>query len=324
MEPSLALLALEVGAGCRWAGIADVADFLRGALDPQRYEGVRAAWLEPGRALLDQLPQIIHADALTSLVQTNSTALLEVLQEGRIESWFQPIFRGGTLELWGYECLMRGRTADGGLIPPATLLEWARQERLVFMLDRVAREAHLRAAGRNLLPAECRILINFLPTAIYQPEFCLASTVRTARETGIAPHRIGFEVVESEQVVDRAHLRDILQHYRDAGFLVALDDVGSGYAGLSMLGDLAPDIIKIDREMVQKAVTSRAHESICASLVSLAREGGQLALAEGIETREEWELVERLGVHLLQGYLFGRPSPTPATAALVGAGNPPG
>jgi EAL domain-containing protein (putative c-di-GMP-specific phosphodiesterase class I) len=72
---------------------------------------------------------------------------MPVLNEERIESWFQPVFQARTLELWGYECLMRGRALDGSLIPAPTLLGWAHQEHLTFMLDRVVRELHLRAIG---------------------------------------------------------------------------------------------------------------------------------------------------------------------------------
>jgi EAL domain-containing protein (putative c-di-GMP-specific phosphodiesterase class I) len=310
-------MGVVVGDGTGWGGIADGADLLRGVLAAQRFRAVRAAWLERGRPLLEQLPTLIHGEPIGAMVESSSSPLLPILEEGRIETWLQPVFRSGTLGLWGYECLMRGRSPDGALVPPLTLLAWARQERLVFMLDRVVREAHLRNVGRLALPAECAVLINFLPSAIYQPEFCLTSTVRTAREVGIDPDRIFFEVVESEAVEDREHLRAILQHYRDSGFGVALDDVGSGYAGLSLLGDLRPDLIKIDRDLVQKAAGSRTHREICASLVSLGRQAGQLVLAEGVETEQQWAVMEEVGVHLMQGYLFGRPDPAPAQASLV-------
>ena len=217
---------------------------------------------------------------------------------------------------------MRGRALDGSLVSPATLLDWAHQEHLTFMLDRVVRELHLRAAGRLHVPDHCQFLVNFLPTAIYRPDFCLATTVRAARESGIAPERIIFEVVETEKMADHDHLRRILAHYREKGFRVALDDVGSGYSGLSLLGDLDPDMIKIDRELVRKAAESATHRGICASLVGLGRDHGHLVLAEGVETEAEWRVMEELGVDLFQGFLFGRPSPIPALTALVEAASP--
>ncbi|HEX8359405.1 MAG TPA: EAL domain-containing protein [Longimicrobium sp.] len=311
-HPELGAIAVDVGEGRVMSGIAELASFLRAVLDPARFQGVRAAWVRRELPLSDQLPALIHAEPLAAMVSADSSELMPLLNEERIESWFQPVFRAGTLELWGYECLMRGRALDGSLVSPATLLEWARQEHLTFMLDRVVRELHLRAAGRLQVPAHCQFLVNFLPTAIYRPDFCLATTVRAARESGIEPRRITFEVVETEQMADRDHLRRILAHYREKGFGVALDDVGSGYSGLSLMADLDPDLIKIDRELVSKSAGSAAHRGICASLVGLGREQGRMVLAEGVETEAEWKVMEELGVDLLQGYYFGRPSPIPA------------
>lgn len=314
---ALGAVVVDVGEGRAMSGISDLANFLRTVLDPARFRALRAAWVRPELSIEEQLPALIHAEPLVDLVSGDSSELMPVLNEERVESWFQPVFRAGTLELWGYELLMRGRGLDGSLISPLTLLDWARQEHLTFMLDRVVRELHLRAIGRVNVPSHCNFLVNFLPTAIYRPDFCLATTVRAARESGIAPERIIFEVVESEEVGDHEHLRRILAHYRDKGFGVALDDVGSGYSGLSLLGDLDPDLVKIDRELVRKAVASSSHRGICASLVRLGRENGHLVLAEGVETEAEWAVMEELGVDLFQGFLFGRPAPIPALQALV-------
>jgi EAL domain-containing protein (putative c-di-GMP-specific phosphodiesterase class I) len=310
---------VDVGGDSRWSGVADVAAFLRTVLDAGRFAALKAAWLDGGGALETQVPALIHAGSLAAMSEVDSSRLAALLRDGRIETWFQPVFWAGTLQPWGYECLMRGRTADGELVGAGTLLEWARQEHLAFMLDRAAREAHLRAAGAAGLPDGCHILVNFLPTAIYTPEFCLATTVRTARASGLDPDRVVFEVVETERLGDRQHLRSILEFYRREGFKVALDDVGSGWSGLALLGDLDPDLIKIDRELVSKAVNSPFHRDICAALVRLGKQNGELVLAEGVETEEEWRVLEDLGVNLLQGYLFGRPDPVPAREAAVAA-----
>lgn len=316
-HPVLGAVEIHVGEGERWGGIADVASFLRTILGTQRFGELRAAWVQRTGPLEGQLFRLIGAEPLATMAAADSSPLAGILNAGRIETWFQPIFWAGTLEVWGYECLMRARADDGSLVGAPTLLEWARQEHLTFMLDRVCRETHLRNAGAAGLPESCHFLVNFLPTAIYRPEFCLATTVRTAAESGLDADRIVFEVVETERIPDHDHLRGILAFYRERGFKVALDDVGSGYSGLALLGDINPDLIKIDRELVSKAVTSSYHRGICASLARLGQENGQLVLAEGVETEAEWEAMESLGVNLYQGYLFGRPDPVPARAAAV-------
>lgn len=314
----LEALSVEVGGAAFWSGVSEVAAFLRALLDPARFDALKAAWAEPGKPLEAQVVKLIHAERLADMAPLDSSELAMLLRDARIETWYQPIFWSGTLEVWGYECLMRGRAGDGRLIGAPELLGWARQEHLVFLLDRTVREAHLTNAGSVTLPPGCHLLVNFLPTTIYRPEFCLATTVRAARASGLDFDRIVFEVVETDRVADREHLRHILDFYRREGFKVALDDVGSGYSGLALMGDLDPDLIKIDRELVQKSVTSPFHREICASLVKLGQDAGELVLAEGVETEAEWRTMEALGVNLFQGYLFSPPAPLPVTEALVG------
>ncbi len=319
VHPALAAVRVAVGSGSRWSGVAEVATFLRTELDAERYGALRAAWARPGVPLQEQLVTLLHADRLADLVQVDSSALVSMLAEGRVETWYQPIFWAGTLQVWGYECLMRGRAPGGELVSPATLLEWARQEQLTFLLDRHVREMHLRNAGAAGLGPPYHLLINFLPTAVYRPEFCLRTTVRAVAESGLEPDHVVFEVVETEQVPRREHLRDLLGFYRATGFKVALDDVGSGYSGLSLLADLNPDLIKIDRDLVSRAAESALHRDVCASLARLGQDNGQLVLAEGVETEAEWRVMTELGVNLLQGYLFGRPDPVPARESRVRA-----
>ncbi|WP_420129231.1 EAL domain-containing protein [Longimicrobium sp.] len=313
----LSAVRIEVGSGSRWSGVAEVAAFLRTEVDADRFAGLRGAWATRGVPLEEQLVTLLHAQPLAEMVRVDSSLLAGMLAENRMETWYQPIFWAGTLQVWGYECLMRGRAADGSLVSPVTLLEWARQEQLAFMLDRHVREMHLRNAGAAGLGPPHHLLVNFLPTAIYQPEFCLRTTVRAVAESGLEPDHVVFEVVETEHVPRREHLRNLLKFYRDRGFKVALDDVGSGFSGLSLMADLNPDLIKIDREMVSRAPESALHRDVCAALARLGQDNGQLVLAEGVEREEEWAVMTELGVNLLQGFLFGRPDPVPAKEALV-------
>lgn len=311
--PEYDIVQIEVGSGKCFSGAAEVFNFLRAAVkDQARLGSLRAAWLDSRRQLAQQLINLgSEAEPLTSFaaLDAGASALLDILQNRRIETWFQPVVTARTGEIWGYECLMRGRHSDGTLVSAPQLLEWAHHENLKFMLDRVCRETHLENAGQLNFSPNCRFLINFLPTAIYQPEYCLRTSLAALRRSGLEPRQVIFEVVESEKVADAEHLSRILEYYRRNGFGVALDDLGSGYAGLTMLGDLQPDLIKIDRAIVSKAAVSKSHLNICASLVRLGKDNAQLVLAEGVETAEEVALMEELGVDLMQGFYFGKPQP---------------
>ena len=317
-HPDYEVVEVEVGGGKRWAGAADVYNFLRTAItDARQLADVSAAWLDIRRPIAPQLVKLAGAaEPLEKFAASDSSELLDILQNRRIETWFQPVVEAKTLNIWGYECLMRGRRADGSLVSAPQMLEWANRENLKFMLDRVCRETHLLNAGNLKFGDAVRFLINFLPTAIYNPEYCLQTSLAAMRRSGLVPRQVIFEVVESEKVIDTDHLLRILNFYRDSGFGVALDDMGSGYAGLTLLADLNPNLIKIDREIVSKAIGSKSHLNICASLIRMGHDNGQLVLAEGVETAEEAALMDSLGVDLFQGYYFGKPAPLSAACEI--------
>jgi len=318
--PQLGAVGFAVGPGSRWADAAAVVGYVRELVGVDRLSALRAAWL-PADAALDDAQQVqmhlaalIHAQPVRDLVpEPRATPLGDLLTRGGLETWYQPIFCAGTFDVWGYECLVRGRSAEGDTLNPGLLLQWAAQEGMLHTFDAAARETHLANAGRAKIPPHAHILINFMPGAIEQTEQNLDALVDTTHRSGLDPRRIIFEVVESEAVEDREKLATILGHYRRRGFRVALDDVGNGHAGLIMLADLDPDLIKIDRYLIQRAPASAAHRRICASLIELGHDQRKLVLAEGVETPEEKRLMDQLGVDLFQGYLFARPNPTPVT-----------
>ena len=308
----LGAIRVSLGPKERLGGIAELVQFLRGILDPDRLKALRGGWVARDQRLEDQMAGLVHAGALLSLCPTNSPPLLEILRERRLETWYQPVVRAADGRVWGYECLARGRSGAGELIMPDRLIAWSRQENLTSLFDRVCREVHLRNAAEHLAGRDIHLLLNFLPSAVYDAEFGMGGTMSATRAGGFTPSQIVFEVVETEQIKDVDHLRSILDYYRRKGFRVALDDLGCGYSSLAMLGDLNPDLMKIDRQLVAKAPGSPMHRSICASLVRLGREHNKLVLAEGIETLAQRDLLGEMGVDLFQGYLFGRPSPFPA------------
>ena len=225
-DTELATVVFEVGPDTAFAGPAEVLDLLTGIIGPENVDRVRATWLgrEP---LASQMQALMRAESLTGFAPARTSPLAGILELREIVTWFQPILdRAGSV--WGYECLMRAFTAEGETISPGQLIAWARQENLLFMLDRVCRETHIASAAAAAADEDVHFLINFLPSVIYRPEFCLRTTVAALEGTHLRPERVIFEVVETERVEDHAHLRAILQYYRDAGFKFALDDMGGG------------------------------------------------------------------------------------------------
>lgn len=307
---------VEVGGNSNYRTPDDIANFLGIFLSDELLDDIECQWESGTEPVCCQIGRSQscrdngNAMKLIDFAAQTSSPLLDLLKSSRIYSHFQPVFARDATTIWGYECLMRANDLTGGSLSPAQILEWARAENLLSMLDRVCRETHLENASKTL-PRGRKILINFMPTAIYEPAFCLRSTQRVIDRLNLNPADIVFEVVESEEVKDEEHLRRILDYYRQAGFMTALDDFGAGSSGLGLLASLSPDLIKIDRNLVARAALHKNHTAVVRGLVQIARECGQLILAEGIESEQELKVMQELGVDLFQGFYLARPSAHP-------------
>lgn len=233
----------------------------------------------------------------------------DIVNNESFTSHFQPIIDMKTDDIYGYEMLIRGVNPDGTLMYPDTLFNKSKRNDLNFRLDRLCRESALKTAATKKVHQ--KVFINFIPTSIYDPEFCLSSTEKWAKQLEFDPSQIVFEVVETELVKDQAHLKLILEYYRSKGFKIALDDVGEGYSSLNMLIELKPDIIKIDRNIINEIDKNQLKRSVYKALFSVAKEHNITVLAEGVETPYELETIKSIGVDLVQGYYFAKPSAEP-------------
>lgn len=233
----------------------------------------------------------------------------DIINNESITSHFQPIIDMRTNTIYGYEALARGVKADGSLMYPDVLFEKSKRNDMNFRLDKLCRESALKTAATKKVHQ--KVFINFIPTSIYDPAFCLASTQKWANQLEFDPSQIIFEVVETELVKDQKHLRTILEFYREKGYKIALDDVGEGYSSLNMLIELQPDIIKVDRNIIDGIDKNELKQSVYRALYNLAREHGIEVLAEGIETLSELEMIKSIGVDYAQGYYFAKPSAEP-------------
>lgn len=217
---------------------------------------------------------------------------------------FQPIVDTAAHRIWGYEALIRGTAGEGAL----SILSRVRPEQK-YKFDQACRVKAIELAAR-LFPRDGempKLSINFLPNAVYEPAACLRATLAAARKSDFPREAIMFEFTESELVRDTGHLQAIITEYRRQGFTTALDDFGAGFAGLGLLADFQPDLIKLDMALIRGIDGSHARQVIVAGIMHIARELGITVLAEGVETDAELVVLKSAGVTLFQGYLFARP-----------------
>lgn len=263
----------------------------------------------------NEQPQLHDFSDIMSLYQfisfSQSDWLVEMLTEQRFISHFQPIVEmSNTSRIYGYEMLLRGQDFQGNLVMPGELFEAATQSGLIPQLDRAARLSAIAAAQQQHISTQ--LFINFMPTAVYDPMTCLRTTVDAIDAAGIRHDQVIFEVVESSHPQDADHLKSVLRYYREAGFLVALDDLGSGFSSLNLLHQLRPDIVKLDMELVRNVHQDSYKASITEKILEIAHNIGIKTVAEGIESVEELEWLRERGATFAQGYLLGKPATTPA------------
>ncbi len=290
---------------------------LDGVLSPMELRDTRALIVSEGVSPSSaDLSSVLPLATLIARVQ--GAWFHRMLGESRLTSFFQPIVAADDPEdIFAFECLLRGRAIDGSLIPPDQLYRVAREADLLFPLDQSARLTAIRTAAEHGLDTRgIRIFINFNPSSIYNPVYCLRSTIAAIAETSFTPDRITFEIVESDHIHDIAHLVRIVDHYRGAGFRVALDDLGSGFGSLNLLGQLRPDFVKLDMGLIRGVDRDPYRAGIVQKLLEMARDLGIRSVAEGVETEEEWDWVRYHGADFVQGYLFARPACPPPQPAL--------
>ncbi len=151
------------------------------------------------------------------------------------------------------------------------------------------------------LPPPCQLSINLGPQALSSPR--LPRLLRASQ-----PGRIIIELTEHMVIHDYPQLRCSVEHIRELGTQLAIDDTGAGFASLAHIVNLAPDLIKLDRGLTRGVHSDPARRAVAQSLVSLAHDIGAHVVAEGIETEEELAVVRDLGISYAQGYLLGRPT----------------
>jgi len=292
-----------------------------------RAEAVRLTGQEPdiragaaqvisqGLAGLDQslAGALAEAGRMARSERNGSTPMLrefrEILELGRIRAVYQPIVTLRSGQIYAFEALARG-PAGSTLETPAMLFDFAEEIGTIFALEKACREAAIRGfASRN----RCgRLFCNVHPRTLLDPAFTPGETRRLLDKYGLEPRNVVLEITERHSVKDFNLFHRTLDHYRNAGYGVAVDDVGTGYSGLTTIAEIRPDIIKLDMSLVRGVDANPVKRSMIETLLTFADKVGCRIVAEGIETEAELTCLLRLGVHYGQGFFLGRPEDQPA------------
>jgi EAL domain-containing protein (putative c-di-GMP-specific phosphodiesterase class I)/GGDEF domain-containing protein len=224
--------------------------------------------------------------------------LKETLREGAVYIVYHPIVVTETREVYGYEALARGR--HRALRSPEVLFGVAEEANLIWELSRLCRRRAIEGIDAHLGP-EHLLFINIDPHDFRDPTFRYLDL----DELGVKdPDRIVLEITERTAITDYPTFQGYLKEFRDRGFRFAVDDAGSGYAGLGSIANLEPDFIKLDISLISGIDANFMKQNLVETMVQFANDHGIKVIAEGVEREEEWQTVRGLGVHFTQGFLF--------------------
>ncbi|WP_373020613.1 EAL domain-containing protein [Thiomicrorhabdus sp.] len=213
----------------------------------------------------------------------------------------QPIVNATTRTVFAQEALVRGLNNESA----AKVFNHVNDTNR-YRFDQACRVKAIKLASE--LEIDSLLSINFMPRAVYRPELCIRATLKAAKEYGFPIERIIFEVTEGEKVDDYDHLRSIVDHYKQRGFLTAIDDFGAGYSGLNLLAEMQTNLIKLDMALVRNVHQDRVRQSIIKGILQVCRDLDIEVIAEGIETAEEFETLQSFGIELFQGFFFAEPA----------------
>src|SRR5690606_3410164 len=246
-----------------------------------------------------------HADRLQLVGRIHMA-----IERDEFELHFQPIRHAADGSVAMLEALLRWRQADGSFIPPSDFIQLCEDTGQIIALGRWVIRAAARAArvladnGWEALP----VAVNVSAVQLFNSD--LVDEVRSAAAAcGLPPGALQMELTESSLMRNPVQAMQVLENLHANGITVALDDFGTGFSSMSYLQHLPLDLLKIDRAFVADVERNPRNAAICRALLSLGHSMGLAVIAEGVETRGQYDWLVAHGCDHVQGWLMGRPLP---------------
>jgi diguanylate cyclase (GGDEF)-like protein/PAS domain S-box-containing protein len=260
----------------------------------------------------------MHTAVLARIEQERE--LRAAIHDGDLLAHYQPIYDLDTLEIIGFEALVRWAHPIGGLVDPRLFVPLAEELGLIGQIDSfVLRSACTQARQwheSGLSGSGLVMSVNLSPGQLVDPDLAqrIAGEVEACR---FDPRSLVLEITESATLTDNETTVRNLVELRSLGVRIALDDFGTGYSSLSHLDRLQVDIVKIDKSFVQALGTGDDSHSLAAAMVQLAQTLGYETIGEGVENPVHQRALRAIGCRFAQGYHLGRPLNTECTDLLL-------
>jgi len=281
-----------------------------------------------GKACVASFEPEMHVAALRRLeLEAELRRAIEGESEaGQLQLYYQPIARLSTGRMFGYEALVRWRHPERGLLEPLDFISLAEETGLIvplgrWVLEEACRQTRdwqkrygplLRGSGMSLM-----VGVNLSGRHLAQPEL-VDDVAATLKKTGLTPSHLVLEMTESMLVHDNRATLERLHALKSLGVRLSIDDFGTGYSSLAYLERFPVDSLKMDRSFIASLDgEGNAKSPLAEAVIGLGRILGLKVVAEGIETREQWERLRQLGCGLGQGFYISYPLPGPEFERLI-------
>ena len=247
--------------------------------------------------------KLLREHAITEAMET-------ALNEGQFVVYYQPKYSLNNDCLAGAEALVRWVHPELGFLSPGEFIPLFEKNGFITRLDRYVWEnvcATLRLWREKGYP-QLSVSVNVSRADVYHTD--LADTLlEIIRKYGVEPAQLHLELTESAYTENPAQILSTVEHLRELGFIIEMDDFGSGYSSLNMLNQMKLDILKLDMKFIRSETSKPMEQGILRFIVGLARWLNLSVVAEGVETREQLERLREIGCDYVQGYFFARPMP---------------
>lgn len=264
--------------------------------------------------------QYFEGTILEEFLQTVNiqNKLKEIVFEQNFTMYFQPQYYAGNRKLRGVEALIRWRDNKGDMISPSVFIPIAERNGTIVPIGNwvIEKSVQTYAGWREQYQYPLILSLNVSAVQCKKRGF-IDSLLYILEKYHVSPSEIEIEVTETILIEDFDYISERLGELKDAGIRISLDDFGTGFSSLAYLKGLPIDTLKIDKTFVDTLLTDKNTKIIMESIIYMVKRLGYETVAEGVETREQFQYLKELGCDMIQGYYMGRPMPAQGISDLL-------
>ena len=221
---------------------------------------------------------------------------------------FQPQFNSVTQTLRGVEALIRWKNPDGKIVSPGIFIPLAEKTGSIIAIGDWVLETSVRTfmEWKKKYDYDMILSVNISSIQYKRPDF-VTKVMSVVNKYGLDPEKLELEITESVLIDDMKTVFEKMEELRDFGIRISIDDFGTGYSSLQYLKSLPADTLKLDKTFIDSAENDSSTKIIIETMIDMSKKLGFETVAEGVETKEQLEILENMGCDIIQGYYLGKP-----------------